>query len=111
MSEQVNTERAEQAAAAASLLDTKDETVRGCIPVVNLTRRAQRQDALKRVTSWATACLTVIFAMAKIRRFGHDHKAPFFLGVGLVLGRIKRGTKPVVPKTIQRNYLHINALV
>ena len=51
MSEQVSSERAEQAAAAASLLDTKDETVRGTIPLFNLKRRDQRQDYLKRVTS------------------------------------------------------------
>ena len=38
-----------------------------------------------------------VFAMAKIRRIGHDHQPPFFLGLLglLLLGRIKRDTKPV----------------
>jgi len=34
-----------------------------------------------------------LFAMAKIRRIGHDHQPPFFLGMGMM--GIKRDTKPV----------------
>ena len=61
MADQVDGERAEAvAAAAAAILDTKDETVRGPIPLFNLKRQDQRQFYLKRVTGVHSFCSSFV---------------------------------------------------